>query len=118
MENIGRSDVLFLQVSSLREDLRFSLRPEVIYLYIFPFNGCYRRGESKSSLDFLGIVVANGVTVGNLTLTVYSTCSEEHALSEGGLTAVAVAEKADVADFVDFIAHLDFSPCVANLLHI
>jgi len=71
-------------------------------------NGSNGGGDGYLALDLFGIIVADGVSIGYLALTVNGTGDKQHALCKGGFTAVAVAQKADIADFIGFVAHLDF----------
>ena len=69
------------------------------------------------TLDFFGVIVADGVAVGDLAHTVDSAGREQHALSKAGLTAVAVTHEADVADVFGFVAHV-LLPLLKDILKI
>ncbi len=71
-------------------------------------NGSNGGSDGYLALDLFGIIVADSVAIGNLALTVNCTGSKQHALCKSGFTAVAMAKKAYIADFVGFVAHLDF----------
>ena len=59
-------------------------------------------GNGDLALDLFGVVVADGVAVADLAQTVGAAGDEEHALGKAGLAAVAVAQKADVANVFGF----------------
>ena len=63
---------------------------------IFHGSHCQRNGDLAA--DLFGIVVANGVAVGNLTQTVRAAGQKQHSFSEGGLAAAAVAKQHDIAN--------------------
>ncbi len=65
-------------------------------------------GDGYLALDLFGIIVADSIAIGDLALTVNCTGNKQHALCKSGFTAVAMTKKAHVADFVGFVAHLDF----------
>ena len=69
------------------------------------------------TLDFFGVIVADGISVGDLAHTVDSAGREQHALSKAGLTAVAVTHEADVADVFGFVAHV-LLPLLKDILKI
>ena len=69
-------------------------------------NGGYSGGNGDLALDFLRVIVADGVAVADLTHAVDSAGAEQHALSKAGLAAVAMAQQADVADVFGFVAHV------------
>ena len=64
------------------------------------------------ALDLFGIVIADGVAVGGLALTVDRTRHVQHALGERGLAAAAMAEQAHVTDILGFVAHVVYSPSI------
>ena len=54
------------------------------------------------ALDLFRVVVASGVAVRDLALTIDGAGHKEHALSQTGLAAVAVAQEGDVANVFGF----------------
>lgn len=70
-----------------------------------------RCGYGYLALDLFCVIVADGVAVADLTLTVDSAGGEEHALSQTGFAAVAVPQQADVANVFGFVAHLLLPLC-------
>ena len=69
--------------------------------------------------DLFGIVITNGVAVGILANTVNGTGHVKQALSQGGLTAAAVAQKADIANGVCCVHNVccSFREAEPPLLH-
>ena len=62
------------------------------------FHGSHGQRNGDLAADLFGIVVTNGVAVGNSAQTVRAAGEIQHALSEGGLAAAAVAKQHDIAD--------------------
>ncbi len=56
------------------------------------------QGDGNLALDLLGVVIANGVAVRRLAQAVGNAGEIQHALHQGGLSAAAVAQQADVAN--------------------
>ena len=73
-------------------------------------NGSDSRGDRYLTLDLFRVVVADGVAVVDLALTVDGTGQVEHVLGKGGLAAAAVTEQADIADVLGCVAHGLSSP--------
>ena len=72
--------------------------------------GCDGGGDSYLAAGFFCVVVADGGAVSYLAHTVDSAGAEKHALCKAGLTVVAVANKADVANVLGFVAHVLLIP--------
>ena len=62
------------------------------------FHGSHGQRNGDLAADLFGIVVTNGIAVGNSAQTVRAAGEIQHALSEGGLAAAAVAKQHDIAD--------------------
>ena len=83
-----------------------------IDLHVLVLDGSHGEGDGYAALDLLGVVVADGVAVGDTAHAVDGAGGEEHALSQSGLAAAAVAQQADVADGLGGIAHCRYTPYV------
>ena len=69
------------------------------------FYGSNGSGDGYTAAYFFGIVVADGVAVSVLAHTVDCAGDIKQAFDQSGLTAAAVAQKADVADIGGCVAH-------------
>ena len=71
-----------------------------------------RKGQRNRNLtlDFLGIVIADGVSVHSLAKAVGSLGHEEHLLGQSRLAGATVTQQADVANVIG--SHIQFSPFV------
>ena len=65
-------------------------------------------GDGKLAADLLGIIVANGGTVGDLTQPDGRSRKVQHGFGQGSLSVSAVAEQTDVSDVLRRIAHSSF----------
>jgi len=72
------------------------------------FDGSQSGGYSDLALYLLGVVIADGVAVGDLAETVEGADREQHALGKTSLAAVSVAQQGNVADLVGVVAHVCF----------
>jgi hypothetical protein len=82
-----------------------------VYFAAAEFDGSERGGNGDLALDLLGVVIADGVAVGDLALAVDRADREQHALGKTGLAAVSVAHQGDVADVFGVVAHVSFLSC-------
>ena len=70
------------------------------------FYGRERRADRELTADFLGIVVADGVAVGDLAQAVGALRQIEEAFGKGGLAVAAVTEQCDVSDLIRCVPHV------------
>ena len=68
-------------------------------------DGRQRKLDGDLTLDLLGVKVADGVAVGCIAQTVGAAGHVKHALHQRCLAVAAVAEQADVSDFVQSVGH-------------
>ncbi len=81
----------------LADKVEVAGRVQHVDLHVLVLDGGDGEGDGDISLDLFGVVVTGGVAVGDLAEAVGATGQEEHALSERGLAAAAVAQQADIA---------------------
>ena len=74
------------------------------------FHRNHRGGDGDLTLDFLGIVVADGVAVGGLTQTVDDAGRTQEALHQSGLSVTTVTQQTDVSNCMRRIAHVCSTP--------
>ena len=86
----------------LADEVEVTRAVQHVDLLAAEIDGSQGRGDGDLPLDLLGVVVAGGVAVGNLALTVSRAGHKEHALGQTGLAAVAVAQEGDVANVFGF----------------
>ena len=71
-----------------------------IYLAVLIFIGSQGQADGSLALDLLGIVIADGISVGNRAQTVAGAVLVEQGLCQGGFSGAAVAHDCHVPDFV------------------
>ena len=71
-----------------------------IDLDIIILHGSKGQGNGNLALDLLGVVVAGSIAVYGLAETVSPLGHKEHLLSQGGLAGSAVAQQANIANFI------------------
>ena len=73
-----------------------------VYLAAVEAHRGYGGGDADLTLDLLGVIIADGVSVADLSLAVKGAGGKQHALRKAGLAAVAMAHQADVANVFGF----------------
>ena len=79
---------------------------EDVDLVAVEFHGLHGQGNAGLALGLFGVVVADGVAVGDLALAVDGAGQVQHVLHQRGLAAVEMAQQGDVADLFRFKAHV------------
>ena len=82
-----------------------------VYFAAAVIHGSHCGGNGDLAFGLLGVIVADGVAVADLTHTVDGAGAEQHALGKAGLAGVAMAQQADVADVLGFVTHVLLPLC-------
>ena len=91
----------------LAGEVKVARRVQHVDLHALVVDGGHGQGDGDLALDFLRIVIANGVAVRGLAQAVGDAGDVQHALHQGGFPAAAVAQQADIAN-----VHRVLSPSV------